>query len=136
MSAPQPQSDDRKSEARTVEVLFDPSQISADPFSFIPESVELNRGRETEIDFVLTTRGKNGRRATFPALGFITWEEGAGAIVAEAALDPGQTRARLRLSTASDGEDGGPYPYHVSAEYDGRLYRSSGYPVGDPSPAC
>lgn len=117
---------------RTIKFLFDPSQLEGDPISIVPDPVQIDP-RQAGVELVLATVGDNGQEATFPASGFITWgKPGPLADAARAVADADRLRLRLPLLTPRPGVV--KYPYHVSAEYGGRLYTSTGYPAMEVEP--
>ena len=111
--------------SRTVEIVFDPARLETEPFSFSPEKVELESAGDTRIEFVLKTSGSKAEdKAVFTRSGFIDLPQGLES--AQAELENCCTRGSLCIP---EGDGTGSYPYQVRAEYEGRVYTSSGWPV-------
>ena len=112
----------------TVEVTFDPSCLTTDPFSIVPEKVQVVRGQDTVVEFVLKTAGHDRDVARFLPSGAISWQDGR---LAEVTCSSCATRLQMRaVGLGPSGEQGRvPLSYHVHVQYEGQGYCSTGYPT-------
>lgn len=111
-----------------IRVKFNPSPGNGARFVFEPERAVLN-GETRTVDVVLETQGGNGRKARFSEPEGISWAaEGPSDL--EKIFNPDRTIVSLQGFPRDTGQEEVNYGYHVSIEYEGATFSSTGqYPV-------